>query len=195
MPLQVNTGLPHVIPSTSKMATLRQARVGEMIRRDLAEILQKEMRDPRLAMVTITGVDVARDFTIAKVYVSVLGDSQDRSLAMRALRGAAGFLRGHLGRMLEIRSVPELKFLYDQGIQRGIEMFEILKTEEAALSGAVTAITPGTYKEEKVRGANERAVRVDQVDFDSDEAADDIENGDDDIVDDEASDTEDLNAE
>jgi ribosome-binding factor A len=75
------------------MATLRQARVGEMIRRDLAEILQKEMRDPRLAMVTITGVDVARDFTIAKVYVSVLGDSQDRSLAMRALRGAAGFLR------------------------------------------------------------------------------------------------------
>ena len=195
MPLQVNTGLPHVIPSTSKMATLRQARVGEMIRRDLAEILQKEMRDPRLAMVTITGVDVARDFTIAKVYVSVLGDSQDRSLAMRALRGAAGFLRGHLGRMLEIRSVPELKFLYDQGIQRGIEMFEILKTEEAALSGAVTAITPGTYKEEKVRGANERAVRVDQVDFDSDEVADDIENGDDDIVDDEASDTEDPNAE
>jgi hypothetical protein len=97
--------------------------------------------------------------------------------------------------MLEIRSVPELKFLYDQGIQRGIEMFEILKTEEAALSGAVTAITPGTYKEEKVRGANERAVRVDQVDFDSDEVADDIENGDDDIVDDEASDTEDPNAE
>ena len=175
------------------MATLRQARVGEMIRRDLAEILQKEMRDPRLAMVTITGVDVARDFTIAKVYVSVLGDAQDRSLAMRALRGAAGFLRGHLGRMLEIRSVPELKFLYDQGIQRGIEMFEILKTEEAALSGAVTAITPGTYKEEKVRGANERAVRVDQVDFDADEDADEdaeeVDSDDDVIVD------EDPNAE
>jgi ribosome-binding factor A len=175
------------------MATLRQARVGEMIRRDLAEILQKEMRDPRLAMVTITGVDVARDFTIAKVYVSVLGDAQDRSLAMRALRGAAGFLRGHLGRMLEIRSVPELKFLYDQGIQRGIEMFEILKTEEAALSGAVTAITPGTYKEEKVRGVNERAVRVDQVDFDADEDADvdaeEVDSDDDVIVD------EDPNAE
>lgn len=168
------------------MATLRQARVGEMIRRDLAEILQKEMRDPRLAMVTITGVDVARDFTIAKVYVSVLGDAQDRSLAMRALRGAAGFLRGHLGRMLEIRSVPELKFLYDQGIQRGIEMFEILKTEEAALSGAVTAIAPGTYKEEKVRGANERAVRVDQVDFDADVDAEDVDaedvDSDDDVI-------------
>ena len=82
-----------MVPSTSKMATLRQARVGEMIRRDLAEILIKEMRDPRLAMVSITGVDVARDFTIAKVYVSVLGDAQDRSLAMRALRGASGFLR------------------------------------------------------------------------------------------------------
>ena len=192
MPSQVNTGLPHVIPSTSKMATLRQARVGEMIRRDLAEILQKEMRDPRLAMVTITGVDVARDFTIAKVYVSVLGDAQDRSLAMRALRGAAGFLRGHLGRMLEIRSVPELKFLYDQGIQRGIEMFEILKTEEAALSGADTIITPGTYNEEKIRGANERAVRVDQVDFDTDEPSDEE---DDTIVDEVAAETQDPNAE
>jgi len=192
MPSQVNTGLPHVIPSTSKMATLRQARVGEMIRRDLAEILQKEMRDPRLAMVTITGVDVARDFTIAKVYVSVLGDAQDRSLAMRALRGAAGFLRGHLGRMLEIRSVPELKFLYDKGIQRGIEMFEILKTEEAALSGADTIITPGTYNEEKIRGANERAVRVDQVDFDTDEPSDEE---DDTIVDEVAAETQDPNAE
>ena len=175
------------------MATLRQARVGEMIRRDLSEILQKEMRDPRLAMVTITGVDVARDFTIAKVYVSVLGDAQDRSLAMRALRGAAGFLRGHLGRMLEIRSVPELKFLYDQGIQRGIEMFEILKTEEAALKGVDTVITPGTYKEEKVRGANERAVRVDQVDFDDEDSDDDADfdadSDDDDITD------EDPNAE
>ena len=175
-----------MIPSTSKMATLRQARVGEMIRRDLAEILIKEMRDPRLAMVSITGVDVARDFTIAKVYVSVLGDAQDRSLAMRALRGASGFLRGHLGWMLEIRSVPELKFLYDQGIQRGIEMFEILKTEEAALSGVDTIITPGTYKEEKDRGANERAVRVDQVDFDTDEPSDE---------DDETSNAEDPNAE
>ena len=91
------------------------------------------------------------------------------------------------------RQVPELKFLYDQGIQRGIEMFEILKTEEAALSGAVTAITPGTYKEEKVRGANERAVRVDQVDFDdedSDDEADfDADSNDDDITD------EDPNAE
>ena len=178
------------------MATLRQARVGEMIRRDLAEILIKEMRDPRLAMVSITGVDVARDFTIAKVYVSVLGDSQDRSLAMRALRGASGFLRGHLGRMLEIRSVPELKFLYDQGIQRGIEMFEILKSEEAALTGIDTIIAPGTYKEEKNYGANERAVRVDQVDFDTDAPAEDDEtSGDGDVVEAETSGAEDPNAE
>lgn len=185
-----------MIPSTSKMATLRQARVGEMIRRDLAEILIKEMRDPRLAMVSITGVDVARDFTIAKVYVSVLGDAQDRSLAMRALRGASGFLRGHLGRMLEIRSVPELKFLYDQGIQRGIEMFEILKTEQAALTGIDTIITPGTYKEEKDRGANERAVRVDQVDFDTDEPSDeDDETSDDTEIVNETSNAEDPNAE
>lgn len=105
--------------------------MGEMIRRDLAEILQKEMRDPRLAMVSITSVEVARDFTIAKVFVSVIGDEAEKSAALKALQGASGFLRGHLGRMLELRQVPELVFRYDTGIDRGVKMFELLKQEEA----------------------------------------------------------------
>lgn len=101
-----------------------------MIRRDLAEILMREMRDPRLAMVTITSVDVARDFTIAKVYVSTIGTDAEKAAALKALQGASGFLRGMLGRMLELRAVPELVFRYDAGIDRGIRMFELLKDEE-----------------------------------------------------------------
>lgn len=111
------------------MSTIRQARVGEMIRRDLSEILQKEMRDPRLALVSITSVDVARDFTVAKVFVSAIGSREEKAAALKALQGASGFLRGMLGKVLEIRTVPQLVFRYDAGIDRGIRMFELLQDE------------------------------------------------------------------
>jgi ribosome-binding factor A len=105
-----------------------------MIKRDLAEILQREMRDPRLALVSVTDVDVARDFTIAKVFISVIGTPQEKADALKALQGAAGFLRGQLGRMLDLRTVPTLVFRYDTGIERGVRMFELLREEEQALA-------------------------------------------------------------
>ena len=111
------------------MSTIRQARVGEMIRRDLSEILQTEMRDPRLALDSITSVDVARAFTVAKVFVSAIGSREEKAAALKALQGASGFLRGMLGKVLEIRTVPQLVFRYDAGIDRGIRMFELLQDE------------------------------------------------------------------
>jgi ribosome-binding factor A len=124
------------------MATIRQAKVGEAIKRDLAEILQKEMRDPRLAMATITGVEVARDFTVAKVFVSVIGTPEEKAAAIKALQGAAGFLRGHLGRMLDLRSIPALVFRHDTGIERGIHMFELLRQEGAEIAEMVANRPP-----------------------------------------------------
>jgi len=132
------------------MSSIRQARVGEMIRRDLSEILQKEMRDPRLALVSITSVEVARDFTVAKVFVSAIGTRDEKAAALKALQGASGFLRGMLGRMLEIRTVPQLVFRYDTGIDRGIRMFELLQEEakefpvETAVTDAEAAATKST---------------------------------------------------
>ncbi|MBC8104310.1 MAG: 30S ribosome-binding factor RbfA [Cytophagales bacterium] len=126
------------------MPSIRQARVGEMIKRDLAEILQKEITDPRLALVSITGVDVAQDFSIAKVFVSAIGDEQEKMLALKALQGAAGYLRGRLGQMLELRTVPKLAFRYDAGVERGVRMFELLREEErnlAANGGTVSLPT------------------------------------------------------
>ena len=105
-----------------------------MIKRDLAEILQREMRDPRLALVSVTDVDVARDFTVAKVFISVIGTPQEKADALKALQGAAGFLRGQLGRMLDLRTVPALVFRYDTGIERGVRMFELLREEEQTLA-------------------------------------------------------------
>ena len=112
------------------MPTIRQARVGELIKRDLSEILQKEMRDERIALVTINSVEVTRDFTMAKVFVSCMGDEREKALAVKALRGASGFLRGQLGGMLELRTVPTLSFQYDTGVEKGVRMFELLKEEQ-----------------------------------------------------------------
>ena len=112
------------------MPTLRQARVAEMIKRDLAEILSKDVGDPRVALVSVTDVEVAQDFSIAKVFISVMGDEQEKNAAMKALRSGAGFIRGRLGSMLELRTVPMLVFRFDEGIDRGVRMFELLREEK-----------------------------------------------------------------
>jgi ribosome-binding factor A len=130
------------------MSNIRQARVGERIKRDLSEILQREMRDPRLALLSITGVDVARDFTVAKVFVSSIGTPEEKSAALRALQGASGFLRGRLGAQLEMRTVPLLVFRADTGIERGVRMFELLKEEEQAFPHTPDSDTPAAPPEE-----------------------------------------------
>jgi ribosome-binding factor A len=116
------------------MPSIRQARVGERIKRDLAEILQKEMRDPKLAMVSITNVEVTRDFAIARVFVSAIGTPEEKTAALKGLWNAAGFLRGRLGAVLKLRVVPELQFRQDTGIENGIRIFELLKSEEAFMA-------------------------------------------------------------
>lgn len=115
------------------MPTLRQAKVGEMMKRELAEIMLREMRDPRLALVSVTEVDVARDFSVAKVFISVIGTPEEKAEALKALQGAAGFLRGMLGRVMEIRTIPVLAFRMDTGIERGVRMFDLLREEGKAV--------------------------------------------------------------
>lgn len=101
-----------------------------MIKRDLAEIISKEVGDPRVALVSITDVEVAQDFSIAKVFVSSLGDEEEKKVALKGLRNAAGFLRSRLGSMLDLRTVPMLVFRLDEGIERGVRMFELLREEK-----------------------------------------------------------------
>lgn len=116
------------------MATIRQAKVGEMIKRELAEILQKGMRDPRLALVSVTDVDIARDFTVAKVFISYIGTEEEKLAALKALNGATGYLRGHLGKVMDMRTIPTLAFRYDTGIAKGIRMYELLQQEQEAMA-------------------------------------------------------------
>lgn len=145
------------------MPSIRQAKVGEMIKRELAEILMREMRDPRLALISVTEVDVARDFTIAKVFVSVIGDDEEKADALKALQGASGFLRGQLGHRIGLRTVPSLMFRYDTGIERGARMFDLLRQEERA------AAENGEQKPDLAE-----AVKMTEADFARDRAESDL---------------------
>ena len=153
------------------MATIRQAKVGEMIKRELAEILQREMRDPRLALMSVTDVNVARDFTVAKVFVSVIGDDEEKAEALKTLQRASGFLRGQLGNRIELRTVPQLMFRYDTGVERGARMFELLRENAALNNGG------GDGAEDKADAANKIDALTEEDfarDADEDGTADDI---------------------
>lgn len=105
----------------------RRERLNSLITQILSELLQREMRDPRVGgMVSIAAVDVTADVSQAKVYVSIMGSEEERESTMRALEHAAGFLRTRLGEELTIRHVPELLFFLDRSIERGDRVLALL---------------------------------------------------------------------
>ncbi|WP_297527883.1 30S ribosome-binding factor RbfA [Thiohalobacter sp.] len=109
----------------------RTRRVGEQLRRELSELIRDELKDPRLGMVTVSDVEVSRDLAHARVYVTVLGDQVARKESLAALRSAAGFLRRALGQRMKLRTVPELRFLYDESIEEGSRLDALI---DAALA-------------------------------------------------------------
>ena len=106
----------------------RTRRVGEQIQRELASIIQQQLRDPRLGMVTISGVEVSKDMSAAKVFVTSLDESTDHKKTIEALQHAAGFLQHELGRRVQLRIIPKLRFLYDESIIRGSELSALIDT-------------------------------------------------------------------
>lgn len=110
----------------------RTRRVGEQIQRELAGILQEELKDPRLGMISVCGVEVSRDLAHARVYISVLGAEEDVSETINVLNKAAGFLRHQLGQRMRLRVIPQLRFLYDESLAEGARMDALIA---AALAG------------------------------------------------------------
>ena len=102
----------------------RGFRVADQIQRDLAELIARELKDPRVGMVTIQAVEVTPDYSHAKVFFSVLGS--DPQLALEGLRQAAGFLRNLLFKKLHIHTVPTLHFVYDQTPERAADMNSLI---------------------------------------------------------------------
>ena len=110
---------------------IRPERVGQMMRREIADILEHRLRDPRLgSMLSITDVEVTQDLSFARVYVSTLQAGDERERLLEALKAAAGFVRHELRPRLGLREVPEVRFLFDDSIERGARVDEILRKIE-----------------------------------------------------------------
>ncbi len=107
----------------------RTQRVADYLQRELANLVQHELRDPRVGMVSITGVDVSRDLGHARVYYTVMGadSAEEASETTEALNRAAGFLRRELSRDSSMRSVPQLRFYFDASVGRGRDMEALIR--------------------------------------------------------------------
>lgn len=117
-------------------ARVRPERVAEQVRMEIAGILQRDLKDPRVGLATCTRVLVSRDLKVAKIYVSVLGTPEEQKRTMAALEGASGFVRRLLGQRLGLRSSPEVRFLFDPSVEYGIKLERMIQEfhrEEEAL--------------------------------------------------------------
>ncbi len=106
----------------------RVERVAALIRREMSQLLVNGIRDERihLGMVTITNVEVSGDLQHCKVFVSIYGEENHKNTVMTCLQTASGFLRGELGRNLQLRRAPEIVFLLDRGMEKGASVLNIL---------------------------------------------------------------------
>jgi ribosome-binding factor A len=104
----------------------RSRRVGEQIQRELAQMIQRDLKDPRLGMVTISAVELSRDMGVAKVFFTVFGEGHDEKQTLEALKHAYGFLRRELGHRMRLRTVPELRFQYDHSIEKGSQLSALI---------------------------------------------------------------------
>lgn len=107
----------------------RKNRFGEVVMRELAQMLQREISDPRIGMVTVSHVDVTADLKYAKVFVTRLNgfeSQQDVDECLQGLNSAAGYLRRGLAGRVKLRNIPELQFVYDKSLENGFRMDELI---------------------------------------------------------------------
>ncbi len=103
----------------------RTDRIAEQIQRELAELLRLEIRDPRVRMITLTGVEVTRDYAHAKVFYTTLNGTSEEM--QQGLEHASGFLRKQLTRLIKLRITPQLHFVYDASVERGAHLSQLIE--------------------------------------------------------------------
>ena len=115
----------------------RTNRISEVVMRELAQMIQLELSDPRVGMVTVSHVDVTSDLKYAKVFVTRLNgfdSDQDVKECLKGLSNAAGFLRRGLAKRVELRAIPELRFLYDKSLEHGFHMDDLIAKANADIT-------------------------------------------------------------
>ena len=103
----------------------RQQKVAELIKQEVSDLIQHELKDPRIGFVTVTDAEISADLRHAKVFVSILeGDKEE---TMEGLKAAEGFVRTEIGERVRLRYTPEILFKYDDSIEKGVRIFELLE--------------------------------------------------------------------
>jgi ribosome-binding factor A len=100
----------------------RKDRLEELIKRIVSEIIMRELKDPRIGFITVTGVELNRDYTEAKIGVSILGSTTDVRKSMEGIRSSSGYVQKLLGKELKIRNLPRVYFYLDKSVEEGVEM-------------------------------------------------------------------------
>jgi ribosome-binding factor A len=125
----------------------RVERVASLIRREISELLSTSIRDARVhqGMVSVTGVEVAGDLQHCKIFVSVYGSEEERRQALEGLKAATPYVRGELGRRLQLRRTPEVVFQIDRSLERGsavLGLLHKLEQERGSQEGEVSTDAP-----------------------------------------------------
>ncbi|MEW6065302.1 ribosome-binding factor A [Desulforamulus profundi] len=105
----------------------RPERIAEAIKKEIADLLRNEIKDPRVGFVTITGVEVTKDLCFAKIFISVMGSEDQRAETLSTLQKAAGYMRSEIGRRIKVRHAPEIIFKLDTSLDNGTRIMELLR--------------------------------------------------------------------
>lgn len=116
-----------------KSAYQRSDRVSDAIKREIADVLSREVKDPRLEFVTITDVQVTRDLKEARIFFTTMREGEEFTALVDGLHHASGFLQRKLGSRLNLRYTPHISFVYDSSIEHGVRMNKILRSIEEEL--------------------------------------------------------------
>lgn len=109
------------------MSNVRANRVGEQIKKELTQIIQREIKDPRIGFITVTAVEVTGDLQQATAFITVYGEEDQRSKTLEGLDKAKGFIRSEIGKRIQLRKTPDLAFKFDESIERGNRIEELLR--------------------------------------------------------------------
>ncbi|MBA3756536.1 MAG: 30S ribosome-binding factor RbfA [Nitrosomonas sp.] len=117
----------------------RALRIADQIQRELADLIQHEIKDPRVGQVTIISVEVTRDYSHAKVFYTTLANKEEKFLVENGLEHAKGFLRSNLSHRMKLRITPQLHFIYDESVERGVRLSKLI--DDAVAQDKITRPT------------------------------------------------------
>lgn len=105
----------------------RQERVQELLKVEISDIIRRDLKDPRLGFITITGAEVSKDMRHAKIFISVMGDENQKAESLGVLQRASGHIRSEFGHRASMKMIPEISFRMDSAVEHGMHIFELLQ--------------------------------------------------------------------